>query len=116
VVRTVIADGMEQAVRSLAWHIRRSISTPYPPASDEGEPPHRRSGNLYRAVRHKVNRQTLKAYVIIDPKAPYWKFLEKGTRFMGARPFVRPMVLARRKIIKQQVAAAGRRGFRKYST
>lgn len=115
VVRSIIADGLEEAARSLAWHIRRSISTPYPPASEPGEPPHRRTGTLYRGVGSTVNRQTLVARIVVDRKVFYWKFLERGTSMMDPRPFVRPMVLKRRRITKETVAAAARRGFRRYS-
>jgi HK97 gp10 family phage protein len=70
----------------LAAEIRELISDPYPPASRPGRPPHRRTGKLLRSV--KVVRTLTGARVQIGKDAIYASFLESGTRFMKARPFL----------------------------
>ena len=71
----------------LAKEIRKAISTPYPPASRPGRPPHMRTGKLLRSV--KVVRTLLGARVQIGKGLPgfYASYLEYGTRNMKARPY-----------------------------
>jgi HK97 gp10 family phage protein len=90
----------EKAVTDLLWinvkaagrfaeaEIKRSISTPYPPASKPGKPPHRRTGRLKRSIKRFENKEMLIVRIGTDESAPYWRFLEAGTKFMAARPFL----------------------------
>lgn len=66
--------------------IQRSISQPYPPASDPYQPPHLRKGNLYRGI-HSFVTPDLKLVVVSSE--PYSSFLEKGTAKMKPRPFAK---------------------------
>lgn len=88
-----VAKGMETAGKVLAASTVRSISTPYPPASSPGQPPHRRSGGLAGAVGHRVSRKgsTVELSVGVpagSPVARQAQALQKGTARMAARPFV----------------------------
>ena len=64
----------------------KSISTPYPPASSPGNPPHRRSGKLIKAVKNARVRETANSFVY-SFSVPYLFFLEYGTKRMKPRPF-----------------------------
>ena len=92
VVAATAVDALEKAATMLAEHIKETISTPYPPASEVGEPPHRRSGRLHDAVRVVMIKGGFgaKVGIIEDILAPYAVELELGTKRMGPRPFVRP--------------------------
>ena len=59
--------------------------------SQPGEPPRLQSGNL----RLSIKWERWKNGYIIGPTvaAPYGKYLERGTRKMAARPFMRPALL-----------------------
>ncbi len=81
-VTAFLHDEGEQAVAEL----REQLSEPYPPASDPGDPPHRRSGQLASSIVYSLTGTTLRIGST-DPKAQY---LEYGTERMAARPFLRP--------------------------
>ena len=66
------------------------IGKPYPPSSSEGEPPHRRSGNLQRSITIKFNKTPTSLEVKVGSKAKYAMDLEMGTSKVPARPFLRP--------------------------
>lgn len=55
-------------------------------ASKAGEYPQRRSGTLRGSAGFRVVSSRLG---IVETKAPYGKYLEGGTRFMGPRPFMK---------------------------
>jgi HK97 gp10 family phage protein len=64
--------------------VREAINKPYPPASSPGNPPHRRTGALWRSVF----ATEAKDKVTVAADAPHAEFLERGTRRMAARPFL----------------------------
>jgi hypothetical protein len=90
VVRSAIADGIERGAIYVRRAMKRLINTPYPPASVPGEPPHRRTGNLYRNIDVFINRQTLTAQVGPTDKAEYGLYLEYGAprANLEPRPFM----------------------------
>lgn len=57
-----VTKSVEQIADILLNDIKRSISTPYPPASVQGEPPHMRTGNLRKSgkkqLRNRLGRYT----------------------------------------------------------
>lgn len=58
--------------------------------SNPGEPPHKQTGNLYDSVELVADKSQNTVWVTIDSaKAPYWYYLEYGTKHMAARPFWR---------------------------
>lgn len=49
-----VGDALEKAGMEMAFEISEEISTPYPPASVPGEPPHLRTGTLRDSVGYSV--------------------------------------------------------------
>lgn len=90
-IGSAVATGMAVAGKALSASTARNINTPYPPASEPGTPPHRRSGDLHDAVTHSVRRGmgTVVLRVGVPPGGPvYAAFLQGGTRRMAPRPFI----------------------------
>lgn len=114
-VRSAIADGQARAADRIKRAIRRTINIPFPPASQPGEPPHRRTGNLRRNVEWWQNRKTLTVQVGVTVDAPYGLFLEFGTRKMAARPFIRPIMEDMQSTIKNTMNRAAAIAFNKHA-
>ena len=83
--------------------LKHTLSTPYPPASEPGQPPHKRSGRLYDSIRWETAaspQPTLwvgtSAYRWERGGTPqtggYPRFLEWGTSLMEKHPFMQPVV------------------------
>jgi HK97 gp10 family phage protein len=70
--------------------VQQMIGKPFPPSSAEGEPPHRRSGNLQRSITIKFSKTPVALEVKVGSKASYAMDLEMGTSKVPARPFLRP--------------------------
>lgn len=70
--------------------IKGLISLPYPPASQPGEPPHRRIGRLREGYTSKVTDFSDYVEVEISSSVEYSVYLEYGTRHMAPRPHFRP--------------------------
>jgi HK97 gp10 family phage protein len=78
----------------LAAHMKVTISTVYPPASNPGEPPALRTGNLQDSIRvEEIDGQV--CVVVGDDDAYYAIFLEFGTSTMDPRPFVEQTIRER---------------------
>ena len=84
-----------------------ALSTPAPPASRPGEPPHRRRGDLVRGVLLYLDAASMRWTVAISPRlAKRARALELGTRAIRPRPFLSATVL--RMFSRLQAAASGR--------
>jgi Bacteriophage HK97-gp10, putative tail-component len=68
--------------------VRDRLSTPSPPPSTAGQPPHRRTGVLQRSIVGNVRLLTNIVRVTVTALAPYARFLQRGTRRMASRPFL----------------------------
>lgn len=73
-----------RATRFLVAKIKEAIDAPFPPESEPGEPPHKRSGELEESV-HEVRLSRGKYQIVVS--APHGYFLEFGTSTMEPRPF-----------------------------
>jgi HK97 gp10 family phage protein len=113
-VRRAVADGMEQAARSLVRVMRANLNTPYPPASEPGEFPHKRTGNLRDNVDYWIDRKTLKLRIGPTVDAVYGLYLEYGTSRMAARPWIAPSYASRKQQFQNTIANASRKAIRKY--
>lgn len=94
-VRQALVGALNDIGERAVEELRESISTPYPPASEPGERPHRRSGALAGGVTHSVQVESEGLELIIEvareggnPSIP--AFLEHGTSRMRARPYALP--------------------------
>lgn len=92
-IEAAVVTGMEIAGTAMRASTVRSLSTPFPPASAPGNPPHRRSGGLAGAVDSRVSRQGRN--VVLSVGVPTGsrvrrqaEALQKGTSRMAARPFL----------------------------
>jgi HK97 gp10 family phage protein len=84
-----LAKGSVQQVHDVtAFQVARAASAKAPRSADgsHGNPP----GFLAAAIRWESRPRSLSAVVGVGAAAFYWKFLEYGTRFLSARPFLRP--------------------------
>lgn len=85
---------VRRAMREIAGEIeaviKNSISTPGPPRSLPGNPPHMDSGRLHATLRVTAGMNGLNVWA-----APYAGFLEGGTINMDPRPFVGPVMAGR---------------------
>ena len=95
--------------------LKRSLSTPYPPASSAFAKPHRRTGRLQRGAKYQVDSR---GNFQLVTKVVYGKFLQKGTRKMAPRHIVNAKDVTRIGKLIQRLAKAAvpdkraTRGFR----
>ena len=92
-VMSAMDSGMSQASRHMVGVAQALVSTPFPPASSPGDPPHRRTGKLRSSIKYKKKRVGLYNITAGDAKAFYAEDLEYGKIRVAPRPFMRPMML-----------------------
>lgn len=83
----------------LTNEVKKELGLVYPPASEAGEPPHLRTGELRRSIAWEVDETDLK--VRVGTNKNYAGFLERGTTLMDARPFLKPVAEANAGVVKQ---------------
>lgn len=74
--------GVAASAKPIETYIKLKVSTPYPPASKPGRPPHMRTGRFRRNWRVRGIGKMLQ----IRNHTFYAPFLEAGTSKMAARP------------------------------
>ena len=91
-IKTKLTYAMRNVGRKSVNIIKKSIAIDYPPASDPGEPPHKRTGLLYRSIA--TGTQTIGNEITLNltVDTPCAAYLEYGTRKMAARPYVEKVV------------------------
>lgn len=72
-----------------------------PMISNEGSPPYGKSGKLQRSIYSKFVAFGRNSVVRVAASAPHARFLEYGTRFMAARPFLRPAIANTREDLRK---------------
>lgn len=89
-IRSKLKDGVREATVALRNNTRQLITRPYPPASIGGEPPARRTGDLWRSVTaHSPNG--LEGIVSAGGGGVgYARDLEFGRPGLDQRPYMRP--------------------------
>jgi hypothetical protein len=76
-----LSKRIDKVGRAIRDRIKEKINTPYPPASQPHNPPHRRSGKLRRGVRFR--REPFTKDLMIWSQEEYSSFLEFGTEEFG---------------------------------
>ena len=111
-----VRAGMIKAGGFLEKKIKVSVSLPGPPASEAGEPPHKRSGQMRSNIGFDVSPDGM--VLLIGMKkgpAPYGKWHEFGYVYksktgkrvvLPPRPFVRPAVAQNRAAVVKAIATA----------
>lgn len=72
----------------------KSIMGQVPPPAPPGHAPATRTGRLWGSISWVLAHDALGLYAAVGTNVFYGPFLEGGTRFMAARPFLRPGVEA----------------------
>lgn len=100
-----VAKGEAQKVMDVtAFQVARSAQSRAPRSADGS---HKRpAGFLSRSIEWVSRPRSLSAVVGVAKAAFYWKFVEYGTRFMSAKPFLRPSADQHRHQHQQQMAQA----------
>lgn len=94
--------GARKAAAFLAGEIKKALSErQFPPASSPGQTPAIRTGLLRNSVQSKGMPFGARVGVVVM----YGLFLELGTAFMAARPFIAPTFIQNLPRIKAIVAA-----------
>jgi hypothetical protein len=104
VVRTAMLQRLEETGKMVADQVRHNISTLGPPASDPGQFPHIKKGDLYLSIYHKV-LVSPRPQVIIGSTVPHAVFLELGTVKMSPRPFLMRTLFDMREAVKTKMTA-----------
>lgn len=102
--------GLERAAIFLEGKLKELLSEPYPPVSEPGEPPHRRSGDLRAFVSHEARNGGMVQRV--GTPFRYGFFLEFGVpdHNLKPRPWLRAGLAQNeepmRRIVKVNIAKA----------
>jgi len=97
-----LASGYKKAAKFLQKDLKVSVSTPYPPASSPGKPPHQRTGKLKNSITVTGTKDGLTIRSV-----NYGLFLNEGTGTILPRPWVNKGITRNRaaitKIVKAEV-------------
>lgn len=91
--KRAIERAMAITAREMGEAVADTMNARYPPASVAGEPPHIRTGKLKGSVHGVVAGGKIRIRMV-----PYGAHLEKGTRKMAARPFVKPTIFGKGRV------------------
>ena len=81
---------MAVAVRHVANEIKKSLGVKYPPASQVGEAPHLRTGELRRSIATEVDDSGAEVIGRVGTNKEYAKYLELPVYLN--RPFLLPAI------------------------
>ena len=114
----VLRENMRDAMGFLLGEVRNDVSTPFPPASAPGRPPHLRSGDYKRSLQAIVgpSRSGKSITGRVGSNSPYGRRLEFG--FVGidslgryyyqpARPHLRPAMERLKRRVGRMIAGGG---------
>lgn len=114
----LLRENLEEAGEFLENEVKQDVSTPYPPASSPGHPPHMRTGDYRQSIEHIVDesRSGNSITMRVGSNSPYGRRLEFG--FVGRdslgrnvsqapRPHMRPAIQRNRSAIGRIIAQGG---------
>lgn len=85
-------EGIQRAVAFYHTKLLEALNVsnprPYTTPSKPGEPPRKRTGWLQRNVAYELDEAKGEARIGVRENAKYGAYLELGTRFMKARPWL----------------------------
>lgn len=118
-IRKVMQERLVVVAKMLLEKLRRNISTPYPPASNPGEFPHLRTGNVRMGLTFHADFGGMRVFVTNDYRKkghPIGKYLEEGTSIMAARPHMRRTMFEALPLVKAIMLkpVPGRRSFTRF--
>jgi hypothetical protein len=88
----IVADLVRRAIR-----VQSAAKTGWsPPPSSPGGKPAVRTGLLRNSITWRIGVDALSPYVDVGSSVVYAPYVELGTRFMAARPYLRPALQAAR--------------------
>ena len=90
-IEAVTLSVLEQSGQEIADAVRDELDVSYPPASEPGHPPHRRTGRLQEGVSYIVRQEGSKTFLEVANDTPYAGYLEFGTDRIAPRPALEPM-------------------------
>ena len=79
-------------------------------ASAPGQPPAVDTGRLRASITHEMQTEGQRVTARVGTNVEYAKELEFGTRRIAARPFLRPILTARKAELVEQFAKGVKRG------
>lgn len=92
--RVAIAAAIEATVGQIGERIvadvRERIDDAYPPSSEPGTPPRRRTGALRDGIASATTADGATTTASVSSSAPYGPYLEFGTERIAPRPFMGP--------------------------
>lgn len=94
--RVALESTMNQLGDRIVVELHESVNTPYPPSSEEGTPPHRRTGLLATGIRQNTEASEggVTTDIISDRIGGLVPvYLEFGTSKMAERPYMTPMMI-----------------------
>jgi HK97 gp10 family phage protein len=96
--RRARAQALRETAKDMTAMFNKKLSKPYPPASQPGQAPHRRTGRL---------QQTTKAVyrdgAIVIRTTQYGIYLDGGTSKMEPRPFIRKNIHEQRRTWERRI-------------
>ena len=88
-VTGAMANRMKAVGQHMEKRVKANISTAFPPASEPGQYPHMRTGDLRDAISYEAHADAVRIGVATAADCSYAKWLEIGTSKMAPRPFLR---------------------------
>jgi HK97 gp10 family phage protein len=120
-LKAAIRKGLNVIRRAARQNIARSLITSPGERAKRGGAGRRRhiedrTGTLHRGIRTRVRlgHSAILGQVFTSAEAFYGRFLEEGTQFIAARPWLRPALHANQDAVVSESADHLRKSIRKY--
>lgn len=95
-----LITALNNTADAIAADAQQSVGTPYPPASEPGEAPHLRTGELQQSIHAVHDVSPTEADVVSD--SDHSAAMEFGTARVAPRPFMTPAAQRGEQTLQQQ--------------